>query len=35
MSRHLSKQHRQNDPADQLDVPTRVEVHMMGDPGHV
>ena len=31
MSRRLSKQHRQNDPADQLDIPTRVEVHVMGD----
>ena len=26
------KQHRQNDPAVQVDVPTRVEVHVMGDP---
>ena len=29
------KQHRQNDPADQLDVPIRVEVHVMGDPGQM
>ena len=29
------KQHRQNDPADQVDVPTRVEVHVMEDPGQV
>ena len=26
------KQHRQNDPAGQVDVPTRVEVHVMGSP---
>ena len=25
------KQHRHNDPAVQVDVPTRVEVHVMGD----
>ena len=25
------KQHRQNDPAGQVDIPTRVEVHVMGD----
>ena len=31
----LSKQHRQNELAGQVDIPTRVEVHMMGDPGHV
>ena len=29
------KQHRQNDPAGQVDLPTRVEVLVMGDPGHV
>ena len=29
------KQHRQNDPAGQVDISTRVEVHVMGDPGHV
>ena len=29
------KQHRQNEPAGQVDVPTRVEVHVMGDPGHM
>ena len=28
-------QHRQNEPAGQVDVPTRVEVRVMGDPGHV
>ena len=28
-------QHRQNDPVGQVDVPTRVEVHVMGDSGHV
>ena len=26
------KQHRQNEPAGQVDVPTRVEVCVMGDP---
>ena len=29
------KQHRQNNPAGQVDVATRVEVHVMGDPGHM
>ena len=29
------KQHRQNETAGQVDVPTRVEVPVMGDPGHV
>ena len=29
------KQHRQNVPAGQVDVPTRVEVHVMGDPGQM
>ena len=29
------KQHRQNEPAGQLDVPTRVEVYVRGNPGHV
>ena len=29
------KQHRQNDPAGQVDVTTRVEVSVMRDPGHV
>ena len=36
--RHLNacqKQHRQNEPAGQVDVPTRVQVHVTGDPGHV
>ena len=28
------KQHRQNEPAGQVDVSTRVEVYVMGDPGH-
>ena len=28
------KQHRQNEPAGQVDVPTRVEVRVMGDPSH-
>ena len=35
MSHACQKQHRQNDPAGQVDVPTRVEVHVMGDPGHM
>ena len=26
------KQHRQNEPAGQVDIPTRVEIHVMGDP---
>ena len=29
------KQHRQNEPAGQVDVFTRVEVRVMGDPRHV
>ena len=29
------KQHRQNESAVQIDVATGVEVHVMGDPGHV
>ena len=29
------KQHRQNEPAGQVDVTTRVEVNVMRDPGHV
>ena len=29
------KQHRQSAPAGQVDIPTRVEVHVMGDPRHV
>ena len=29
------KQHRQNEPAGQVDIPTRVEVHVTGNPGHV
>ena len=31
----LSKQHRQNEAAGQVDVSTRFEVHMMGYPRHV
>ena len=31
----LLKQHRQNELAGQADIPTRVEVHVMGDPRHV
>ena len=33
--KHLTecqKQNRQNEPAGQVDIPTRVEVHVMGDP---
>ena len=26
------KQHRQNEPAGQVDIPTRVDIHVMGDP---
>ena len=29
------KQNRQHEPAGQVDIPTRVEIHVMGDPGHV
>ena len=29
------KQHRQNDPAGQVDITTRMEVRVMGDLGHV
>ena len=29
------KQHRQNEPAGQVDIPTGMEIHVMGDPGHV
>ena len=29
------KQHRQKESAGQVDVPTRVEVHVTADPGHV
>ena len=28
-------QHRQNEPAGQVDAPTRVEVCVRGNPGHV
>ena len=28
------KTHRQNELAGQVDIPTRVEVRVMGDPGH-
>ena len=28
------KQHRQNELDGQVDIPTRVEVRVMGDPGH-
>ena len=26
------KQHRQNEPAGQVDIPTWVDIHVMGDP---
>ena len=29
------KQHGQNEPAGHIDIPTRVEVRVMGDPEHV
>ena len=29
------KQHRDNEPAGQVDIPTRVEIRVTGDPGHV
>ena len=29
------KNHRQNEPHGQVDIPTRVEVCVMGDPGHM
>ena len=29
------KQHRHNEPAGQVDVSTRLEVHVMGVPRHV
>ena len=29
------KKHRQNEPAGQVDVSTRVEVYLMGDPGQM
>ena len=29
------KQHRQSAPAGQVDIPTRVEVRVTWDPGHV
>ena len=31
----VKKQHRQNEPAGQVDVPTRVEVHGTGDFRHM
>ena len=37
-NRHImicQKQHRQNETAGQVDVSTRVEVRVMGDPGHM
>ena len=29
------KQHRENELAGQVDIPTRVEIRVTGDPGHV
>ena len=34
-NRHITicqKQHRQNKPAGQVEIPTRVDIHVMGDP---
>ena len=31
----VKKQHRQNELAGQVDIPTRVEVRVMGDPRHM
>ena len=31
----VKKQHRQNELAGQVDIPTRVEIRVTGDPGHV
>ena len=31
----FQKQHRQNESAGQVDVPTRLEVHVTGDPTHM
>ena len=36
--RHLNacqNQHGENEPAGQVDIPTRVEARGMGDPGHM
>ena len=35
MSPACETQHRQNEPAGQLDIPTRVEVCVMGDDGRL
>ena len=35
VSHECQKQHRQNEPAGQVDISTRVEVRVMGDPRHV
>ena len=35
MSHACQKQHRQNEPAGQVDVSTRVEVRAIGDPEHM
>ena len=29
------KQHTENEPAGEVDIPTRVEIRVKGDPGHV
>ena len=34
VSAPVKKQHRQNELAGQVDIPTRMEVCVMGDPGH-
>ena len=35
VSPSVKKQHRQHEPAGQVDIPTRVEIHVMGDPRHM
>ena len=31
----VKKHYRQNEPVGQVDFPTRVEVHVIGDPRHM
>ena len=35
VSQSVKKQHRQNEPASQVDFPTMVEVHVSVDFGHM
>ena len=35
VSMPVNKQHRENEPAGQVDIPTRVEIRVTGDPGQV